>query len=226
MLRPDLTQLLARVQHPDSIASLQTYFGTDRAPGTLPLYTGGRFELLAGGGDRPDTANRITVDDLVAVKMLKVEVPAEVALELLEGDLGPAVAAELSAIPTDVSIADADGAELLADGGHADVAWHLLEERHDMGWVTTNKLLARKRPHLIAVYDDVVACAFGKPDGLWRWLQPLFCSDGGVLNTSLHAAHRAARLPDAVSALRVLDVIVWMHHRPAHRRHGCPGMEW
>jgi hypothetical protein len=214
------------VQHPDSLASLQTYFGTNLPLGTLPRYTGGRFELLAGGGDRPDTANRITVDDLVAVKMLKVEVPAEVSLELLEGDLGPAVAAELSAIPTDVSISDPDAAGLLADGGPADIAWHLLKERHDMGWVTTNKLLARKRPGLIAVYDDVVACAFGQPDGLWRWLRPLFRADGGVLAANLQAAHRAAHLPAAVSALRVLDVIVWMHHRPVHRRYGCSGMAW
>jgi hypothetical protein len=158
--------------------------------------------------------------------MLKVQVPAEVALDLLDGALGPRIAAALAEIPTNISIADPAAEGALADDGHADVAWHLLEEPDDMGWVITNKLLARKRPWLIPVYDRVVACAYGSPDGFWRWLQPLFLEDDGALHTSLLAAQQAAGVPASVSPLRVLDVIVWMRHRPEHRRSGCPGMPW
>ncbi len=84
-----------------------------------------------------------------------------------------------------------------------------------MGWVITNKLLARKRPQLIPVYDGVVQCAYGFP-GLWDWLVTMFAEDGRVLNDHLPAARAAGGVSPEVSALRVLDVIVWMRHRPGH----------
>ena len=145
--QPDLQQVLAVVDSPRSVDDLRRYFDTDRAAGDVPGNLGGAFELLAGGGDRPGSADRITADDLIAVQMLEVRVPTEVALQLLEGQLGRAVAAELACIPTDVAIHDPAGAELLADGGPADRAWRLLHRQDGVGWVITNKLLARKRPH-------------------------------------------------------------------------------
>jgi len=32
------------------------------------------------------------------------------------------------------------------------------------------KLLARKRPSLIPVYDEIVRCAFGWPENIWTAL--------------------------------------------------------
>lgn len=141
---PDLQQLLALADHPDSDFNLRTYFGDAQPAGTPPRYTGSRFEFLAGGGYRSETANRITADDLVAVQMLSVHVPGDVLLSLLEGDLGRHVAAELSQIGIDVGIGDPRAVSLLTDGGHAAAAWHMLEEPHGMGWVISSKLLARK----------------------------------------------------------------------------------
>ena len=34
---------------------------------------------------------------------------------------------------------------------------------HGIGFVTAGKLMARKRPRLIPVYDDVVKCALDEP---------------------------------------------------------------
>jgi hypothetical protein len=221
--RMDLPELLAWVDAPQAIENLRSYFEPDRVPGTMPRYSGSRFEFLAGGGDRCETADRITPEDLVAVTLLGVQVPGDVALQLFEGDLGPHVTRYLEQIPTDVGINDPEAAGLFAEASPARVAWDLLEKPHGMGWVITNKLLARKRPRLIPVYDGVAHCAYGNPVGLWNWLVTLFAEDGGVLNDHLLMAREAAGVSSKVSALRVLDVIVWMRHRDDHRRNGCTG---
>jgi hypothetical protein len=54
------------------------YSAEDRTPG----FTGRRFESLGGGGDHAVTRDLITAEDLVAVQMLSVHVPADVAIDL------------------------------------------------------------------------------------------------------------------------------------------------
>ncbi|MGY2075033.1 DUF6308 family protein [Blastococcus sp. SYSU DS0828] len=220
----ELSRLLSIVEDPRTTEDLRKYFEPTRAPGTMPRYSGSRFEFLAGGGDRPETADRITVDDLVAVTLLSVDVPGDVALQLLEGDLGCDISRHLQRIPTDMAISDHAAAQHFASHSHARVAWDLLEEPYGMGWVITGKLLARKRPRLLPVYDRVVRCAYGRPDGLWSWLFAMFADDGARLSDRLLAAREAAGVSPGVSALRVLDVIVWMRHRPVHLLNGCPGL--
>ncbi|MDQ3716520.1 MAG: DUF6308 family protein [Actinomycetota bacterium] len=221
-----LTDLLSVVDDPRAVEDLRRYFQPDRAPERPPTYSGSRFEFFAGGGDRPETANRITGDDLVAVTLLSVDVPGDVALQLLEGPLGPAISGHLAQIPTDVSIGEPAASGLLAVGSSARAVWDLLEEPRGMGWVTTSKLLARKRPKLLPVYDGVVRCAYGHPVGYWDWLLKLFATDDRILNERLLAVCEEAGVTLELSALRVLDVIVWMRHRTGHRRNRCPGPEW
>lgn len=220
----DLTRLLQVIDDPRATEDLRKYFVPPAGPGRPPLYSGSRFESFAGGGDRPEVADRITSDDLVALTLLSVDVPGDVALQLLEGDLGTDVCAHLQHIPTDVSIDEPAAAEHFAVGSHARAAWDLLKAQHGMGWVLTNKLLARKRPRLIPVYDNVVQCAFGHPKGLWNWLFAMFADPSGQLNEHLLAARAAAGVSPEVSELRVLDVIVWMRHRRDHGARGCAGL--
>ena len=115
---------------------------------------------------------------------------------------------------------------MLADNGPADAAWRLLRDRAGMGWVTTSKLLARKRPRLLPVYDTVVRCAFGHPDRWWRWLDTAFATDGGALPRRLTAARDAAGADPAVTPLRILDVVIWMRHRARHQPRDCAGLPW
>ncbi|MDQ0688688.1 hypothetical protein QFZ56_007651 [Streptomyces achromogenes] len=56
-------------------------------PGGTP-FTGSRFEHLAGGGDRPEVADRFTAEDLITVQTLSVTLAVPVALDILEGRLG------------------------------------------------------------------------------------------------------------------------------------------
>jgi hypothetical protein len=99
----------------------------------------------------------------------------------------------------------------------------LLEEPHGMDWFIAQTLLARKRPRLIPVYDRVGRCVSGLPDDSWGWHLEVFADDARLAD-SLSAVRRAARVPERVSLLRVLDVIVWMRHRPVHLENGCPGL--
>jgi hypothetical protein len=216
------------MQMTSSPGSVQNRYRSSRhlsvppAVGGLLHSPGSRFEFFAGGGDRPEVADTITADDLVAVTMLSVDVPGDVALMLLEGELGPDVGRLLAQVPTDVALTDPGAAPLFATSSPARVAWDLLEEPRGMGWVITSKLLARKRPRLLPVYDRVVRCALGEPVGLWNWL--LAMSADGRLEQRLTAVRDRARVPDGVSLLRVLDV--WMRHRPTHLTYGCPGPVW
>lgn len=110
----------------------------------------------------------MTVEDLLAVTLLSVDVPGRVALQLLAGPLGGQVAALLAQVPTDVALHERGAGALLAPESPARQAWDLLVEPHGMGWVIAGKVLARKRPHLIPVYDNVVRCALGRPAGPWN----------------------------------------------------------
>lgn len=200
------------------VGDLRRYFGIGMPPGGMP-FTGSRFEHLAGGGDRPEVADRITAEDLVAVQTLSVTVPAPVALDILEGRLGVRLSGLLHAIPGDIDMVDA-GAVVVADGSPADQAWGLLCEQYGVNWVIAGKVLARKRPRLLPVYDRIVRCAVGRPPSFWLALHAALRADDQALHRRLLELRQAAGLPETVSALRVCDVAVWMNHRAVG--HACP----
>ncbi len=200
---------------------LRAYFGVDRAPGEVPAYTGGRFERLADGGDAGEVADHFTADDLVAVTTLGVRVPARAALGLLEGPLGTALSELLRHVPRDVDLGDPEAEPALAARSAADRAWRLLEQQHDIGWVTSGKLLARKRPRLIPVYDQVVRCVLGSPERVWMELHRAFRASDRALPTQLERLHTDAGLDSSIGLLRVLDVALWMRHHDDHRRGSC-----
>ncbi|MFD3334598.1 DUF6308 family protein [Streptomyces sp. NPDC058700] len=197
--------------NPQAVGDLRRYFGIGMPPSEAP-FTGSRFEHLAGGGDRPEVADPFTAEDLVAVQTLSVTVPALVALDLLEGRLGAQLSGLLQGIPKDIDMVDAE-ADVLAEGSSADQAWHLLCAQHGDNWVIAGKLLARKRPRLLPVYDRVVRFAVGRPPSFWLALHTALHEDDAVLPRHLLKLRQAAGLPETGSALRVCNVAVWMNHR-------------
>ncbi|MCP3785327.1 DUF6308 family protein [Micromonospora sp. A3M-1-15] len=216
-----LAEILAVLDDPRSVPDLQRYFlGVGDA-----AFTGGHFERLGGGGDRPENSDTVTAEDLIAVELLSVQVPPRRALDLLQGQLGREVATELEQIPVDVELGADDALPLIVTGGHADNAWRMLRAADGIGWVTAGKLLARKRPKLVPVYDEVVSCAFGTGTGFWDWLHGKLREEGGVLAQRLDALHAKVNLPAEVTRLRVLDVVFWMRHRDAHSGKGCAGLQ-
>ncbi|MFF4651427.1 DUF6308 family protein [Streptomyces sp. NPDC001380] len=204
--------LRALFENPSAQQALTAYFHEGR-------YTGARFERLAVSGCGASVRDRVTAADLVAVQLLGVQVPAEVSIELLEGPLGDELAALLSGIPADLDLAHA--APDVVDGGSAaDRAWRLLRDRKGMGETITSKLLARKRPRLLPVIDDVVRCVLGWPKPVfWSPLREELRADGHALEHLLLGLRKSAGLPEEVSALRVFDVVLWMRHHEEHSLH-------
>lgn len=188
---------------------LVRYFTGTRRGGSGPLYTGGMFERLGGGGDRPGSRDAITAEDLVAVSMLSVRVPPRAALLIL-GEERDHIAHLLAAVPVDVDLVDA-GDPLIGERSAATELWSLLVRFPGIGFVTAGKLLARKRPRLIPVLDRVVRRTLEHPGtGYWRDLRHHLRADDRRLQGFLTGVLRDAGLDGQVSAIRAFDVLVWL----------------
>lgn len=186
----------------DSALLLDRYFNSGR-------FSGGRFERFAGGGDRPGVSGQFTSDDIVAVSLLGVRIPGWGALGMLDTH-ATELNALLGGIPVGLDLWKTPE-ETVAPGSPADRLWQRLVALPGIGSVTAGKLLARKRPRLIPVYDRVVktALARGDEDEWWRPLRGLLVENPSLI-TKLESLREAVRLEDTISLLRVLDVCIWM----------------
>lgn len=183
---------------------LRDYFAEDAG---RSAFSGAWFERLDGGGDRPEVANRFTAEDLVAVTALSVDVPALAAVDLML-DRSGRFSELLRAIPTHLD--PASGRELLADPSSAAHDLHSeLQELPGIGWVIASKLMARKRPALVPVYDQVVRDGVGAPKSWWAVVADLWETD---VPARLAQLREAAQVE--ATLLRVMDVILWQTFRP------------
>jgi hypothetical protein len=81
-----------------------------------------------------------------------------------------------------------------------------------MGATTASKIMARKRPHLIPIYDSVVGPLMGLKDSRGQWdLWHEVLTSNTDLPERLKALRTSAGLPDRISELRVMDVVLWMY---------------
>lgn len=213
-----LHDIIAVLDEERSVNDLRRYF----APGRESL-TGSQFETL--GADRA-ALNRdvVTAEDLVAVQLLNVRVPPAVALELLQGDLGQQISDELRKLPLSVELSEEAARPYIEDCGPASRAWQMLRECHGVNKAIAGKLLARKRPKLLPVYDNVVACALHGRRGFWLWLHEQLRAENLLLTERLRKLRDDSGIPAHVSDIRVLDIVIWMRHKGDHRRRGCPGL--
>ena len=163
-------------------------------------YSGSWFDRLAD----QSTPNAFTANDIVAVSMLSVRVPALAAIRILKTDRDE-LSRSLVAIGADRPIWEANS-DALEDGSHADKLWRRLTGMTGVGPVIAGKLMAAKRPNLVPVYDEHVHAALGAPQGRF-WL---------ALRQSMLESHEAVArvLHEAgvnVTVLRAADIVVWMH---------------
>lgn len=179
------------------------------APHPGGSFTGAYFERLGGGGDRPEIADVLTAEDLVAVSMLSVRVDGRAALELLV-HRRERLSELLAKIPTDVRLGQL-APDDLGDGWPVRALYGEISSVHGLGATITTKLMARKRPHLVPVFDAVVDVELSLvQQRLWGPLHAWLVADGHSNERQLARIREASGIGDDVSLLRVFDVLTWM----------------
>jgi hypothetical protein len=199
-----------------AVGLVKEYFADDPATGRA-RYSGAYFERLGGGGDRPEVAYQITAEDLLAVSVLSVPVVGYYALHVLDYR-GREISGLLVQIPADVALAGDEAEHLIAQGGPAWKLWELLrgikprrQDKKHLGPVAAGKLLARKRPQLLPVYDSHVKEVLKRPRDDQAWWRDLRCelAKDDALVRELDTV-RARAGAGHLSLLRTFDIMCWM----------------
>jgi hypothetical protein len=168
-------------------------------------YAGSTFLSLA-----PNEPNRVTATDLFAVTLLSVDIGARVTRRVINDRQ---LRDELRAIPTVVHLEDANEGVLDAAGKCYETVKRLFVDptaKRSAPWVAPAKLVARKRPRLLPIRDELVRRFLGiDPNwgyrGAWEIYQRLLrdAEIRGLLNP----------LVVQDPPLRVLDVALWTRAR-------------
>lgn len=175
-------------------------------------FTGGYFELIASGSTDP---NRFDPVDIVSLWALSIDPTAKMIHQIV-GELNNDIEPLLRAWP-DEELAGLSIERLhQLDTGDMglDKVWDILAGVPQIGPTTASKLIAKKRPHLVPIYDSVIKRALGISGSGDHWLvmHALLNLDGGTLQ------QRLVKLSETdegrgLSPLRVFDILVWKHYR-------------
>ena len=201
----------ARLAGHTASGALSAYFHGSRR------FSGSVFDSFAGGGDRPGVENRLTHEDVLAVAAVNVTVSTRLSRQLLCEPVAGRLEQLLRRLPTDVDLWDAEDDVLAVAAEAWDMIRTLDEDGHGTAdrWVTASKLLARKRPRLVPLYDEKVRRVVALADGADWWLSLRAalrqdCEDNEVRHR-VREAMLAAAVPGYVSLLRCLDVVIWAY---------------
>jgi hypothetical protein len=211
-----LPTILTEGNEEDAARLLATYYR--RLGDGLPAYAGSYFNSWAGGGDSRDYAGTITADDLIAVSFLSVDVPGEAAFGILDTH-NEKISGLLGKIPVDRDLADVSPAEfpeMYGENSAAVKLWRVIRGsdtgRWGIGPTKASKIMARKRPRLIPIYDSVVAPLMGlkDSDNQWAAWHGAFLEDPG-LSERLGRIRVMSGIQDPIPDIRVMDIVLWMH---------------
>lgn len=214
LMSPENVRLLSKL--PESlragseergVAVLKAYFAP--LSGANNGFTGGAWDTFDPSGTRAASANVFTADDLLSCALLSAPIRGRAAMDLLVLK-APAFADLLERVGPDrefVEISDPHGPEFQ---GVRDL-YSALVRLPGVGETRATKLLARKRPHLVAIIDSVVKkTVFEGEPKQWAPLHGLLTAEGDELHHRLLRLRSEAGLSEAVTALRVFDVLAWM----------------
>ncbi|WP_417288627.1 DUF6308 family protein [Corynebacterium variabile] len=200
-----------------AVEVLRTYYGArypkagDRQP-RLP-YTGAWFDEFDLIGTRFDHPDEFTADDLVSVSLLNTPIKRESAEALLYDG---ALRSKVSELLRKTRVSDC----LWDVGVPLDSSWSLwelenllIEKVKGVRYTRASKLIARKRPHLYPINDEVVRELIwpgGIPDGrsFVGAVHEVF--QNKERRDFLARVRQEAGLPEAVPLLRIFDVLAWM----------------
>ncbi|MCC9173663.1 DUF6308 family protein [Arthrobacter sp. zg-Y179] len=215
-----IPEILTEEQTDNAVTLLKNYYTEPVSKGRIR--TGARFDTWAGGGDAPEVVNTITADDVLAASFLSVRFSPTAVIGVLETRRED-ITALLAQIPVDLDLTALSRDEVekvLGEDGPAWQLWNILrgkdlqkKEKWGIGPTKASKLLARKRPRLIPIWDSVVKNETKLKGSLTQWddWYEALTKDSGALALHLDEIQRRAELPHPVSRLRVMDVVLWMH---------------
>jgi Family of unknown function (DUF6308) len=172
-------------------------------------FTGGQFDAFDPSGTRSASANTYTADDMVAVTLLSVEVPGRAAMEMLVLQRRR-FEVLLESIGPDRDLAD-EASVAESDFRPAWELWWALSELPGLGPTTVSKLMARKRPRLMPIFDSVIErTVLGGTGVLWSPMHAALRENHRALHDRLLRVRADAGLDESISVLRVFDVLAWM----------------
>lgn len=205
-----MPDILDEAHFDDAVRLVRRYFGL--APGST-RHDGASFETIGARWDEESTANEVTPADLVALATLSVEVKGVAAIALLGPELKPQITELLAAIPQTLSLVDPDAARMVDAGSKASELWRLVRTVPGFGPTRASKLLARKRPLLLPIYDSIIRTQLGLKDsrGHWALMRDLVTRDGGALYERAKRIRETAGLDATVTPLRIIDIVLWRH---------------
>ncbi|MFD6400137.1 DUF6308 family protein [Nocardia sp. NPDC060249] len=189
-----------------AIAALRRYYG-DPYLEAGRCYVGAYFDSWTATRDTTDRSDGFTADDLIAVSFLSVEVKPLAAREIL-ATRADHFADLLAKIGPDRDLADEH--DPLTQSWPA---WQLdtqLRKLPGVGRTIASKLLARKRPRLLPIWDTVIAAVLGTQGQHLEPIRIALRHNDHELDKRLRHIRDIAGLPEHISVLRTLDVIAWM----------------
>lgn len=192
----------------NAVKALTRYYGS---PYLENGYTGASFDSWDSTGTRAKDANVFTADDLVAIGFLSVDAGPRAARDLLR-DRRAHFQTRLEAVGPDRDLGD-----VTEPINKEWPAWQLeteLCELYGIALTKASKLIARKRPRLYPIWDNVVVDVM---ETRGSHLVPIRdeLRNNSALRGRLREARERADLPDQISEIRVLDVIAWMEGKGA-----------
>lgn len=202
-----LPNVVARRDVQAAAKDLRIYYGARyRRDGEASrVFTGAWFDEFDPSGTRDQFPDEFTPDDLVAVSLLNTPIKM-VSQQSLLVDLKEEISQLLAQLPLNVSLWEVQGP--------VDSAWEawkledLLCDVPEINVTRASKLIARKRPMLYPIIDSVVRDTLETKNAT---LQPLYKGlQDEDLRKFLIQARNEAGLPEAISVLRVLDVLTWL----------------
>ena len=165
----------------------------------LTTYSGRLFDKWA----RPDLS-RFVFDDIVAVKALSVEVPAEAADQILS-DRGGHFARLLGELGK-FTLDD----HLYRWVPQANELHQRLTDLHDVAGVKAGKLMHAKLPELIPIWDDKTQKGLKyEPGQYWSSWHREYTP---AVLTAVEDLRRSVPAAQTLDDLRILDIVIWMKH--------------
>lgn len=212
----EIPSILQEAQFDQAVALVRRYYGLESGS---TRHIGASFETVGLASAADDAPDEVTAADLVALATLSVEVSGAAVVDLLESDRSVRVSELLAQIPAEIQLIDAGAAALIADDGAASKLWFEIRKVPGFGPTRTSKLLARKRPLLLPIYDSIIREELGLASSIGHWdlMRDLVTRDENALWHRAERVRDAAGVPEGLSPLRILDIILWRQGKDAGR---------